>query len=175
MLENDAPIILAAPAVRVRHGKEVRLLLQEPGTEDRSRNPHLVSLLREAAEAKTLIDASGGLSISEIATRAGRCRSYLAKLYRIAHLAPELVQLVMTGRQPTHLTTRMLLNAQLPLAWNEQCASPDPQTLIADSKRASRDLGEKSACHGSGFCLCSAGLTCHAEFVPTFRGFAPSL
>jgi site-specific DNA recombinase len=123
MLENDAPIILAAPAVRVRHGKEVRLLLQEPGTEDRSRNPHLVSLLREAAEAKTLIDASGGLSISEIATRAWRCRSYLAKLYRIAHLAPELVQLVMTGRQPTHLTTRMLLNAQLPLAWNEQSAA----------------------------------------------------
>jgi site-specific DNA recombinase len=121
--DTDAPIILTASAVRVRHGKEVRLLLQEPGEENQSRNPHLLALLREAAEAKVLIDPSAELSISEIASREGRCRSYLAKLYRIAHLAPELVQLIMTGRQPAHLTTRMLLNTQLPLAWSEQAAA----------------------------------------------------
>jgi hypothetical protein len=101
----------------------VRLLLQDAGTEDQPRNPHLVALLREAAEAKSLIDSAADLSISEIASRGGRCRSYLAKLYRVAHLAPEIVQLISTGAQPAHLTTRMLLNAQLPLAWSEQAAA----------------------------------------------------
>jgi hypothetical protein len=121
--DSDAPILLTASAVRVRHGKEVRLLLQEPGSEDPARNPHLLALLREAAEAKVLIDGSAELSISEVASREGRCRSYLAKLYRVAHLAPELVQLIMSGRQPAHLTTRMLLSTQLPIAWSKQSSA----------------------------------------------------
>jgi hypothetical protein len=117
---GDAPIILTAPAVRVRHGKEVRMVLTEGAGHDSVRNPSLVSLLTEAAEARQLVDSSGGLSITQIADGAGRCRSYLAKLYRVAHLAPDIAELVMSGRQPQHLTTRMLLNARLSLSWADQ-------------------------------------------------------
>jgi DNA invertase Pin-like site-specific DNA recombinase len=120
--DDDAPpITLAASAVRVRHGKEVRMLLEEahpPG--DGVSNPHLVALLAEAAEAKLLIDSSAELSITQIAERAGRCRSYLAKLYRVAHLAPDIAEAIISGRQPRHVSTRMLLNARLPLMWSEQ-------------------------------------------------------
>lgn len=70
--DMDAPIILTAPAV---HGKEIRLLLHEPGSETAARNPHLVALLKEAAEARALIHPSANLSISKIAAGAGRCRS----------------------------------------------------------------------------------------------------
>jgi DNA invertase Pin-like site-specific DNA recombinase len=116
-----APITIAGSALRVRHGKEVRLILNEPGaSEDRARNPHLVALLTEAAGAKQLVDRSSGLSISQIAEQAGRCRSYLAKLYKLAHLAPDIVELIMSGRQPARLTTRMLLAGKLPAAWSEQ-------------------------------------------------------
>ncbi len=123
-LESDVdapPITLAAPAVRVRHGKEVRMLLEDPSAAgDGVRNPHLVALLSEAAEAKLLVDGSADLSITQIADRAGRCRSYLAKLYRVAHLAPDIAEAIMRGRQPAHVSTRMLLNAKLPLAWSDQ-------------------------------------------------------
>ena len=118
--EGAAPIILPAPSVRVRHGKEVRMVLKEAAADDPVRNPHLVALLTEAAEARQLVGRSGELSITQIAERAGRCRSYLAKLYRVAHLAPDIAELIMSGRQPGHLTTRMLLNTKLPLSWSEQ-------------------------------------------------------
>jgi hypothetical protein len=123
-LDCDAdalPITLAAPAVRVRHGKEVRMLLEDPSAAgDGVRNPHLVALLSEAAEAKLLVDGSADLSITQIADGAGRCRSYLTKLYRVAHLAPDITEAIMRGHQPAHVSTRMLLNAKLPLSWSDQ-------------------------------------------------------
>ena len=96
------------------------MVLKEAAADDPVRNPHLVALLTEAAEARQLVGRSGELSITQIAERAGRCRSYLAKLYRVAHLAPDIAELIMSGRQPGHLTTRMLLNTKLPLSWSEQ-------------------------------------------------------
>jgi DNA invertase Pin-like site-specific DNA recombinase len=118
--EGGAPITLAAPAVRLRHGKEVRMVLTEGAGDDSVRNPHLVALLTEAAEAKQLVNSSSGLSITQIAKQAGRCRCYLAKLYRVAHLAPDIAELIMSGRQPAHLTTPMLLTNKLPLSWTGQ-------------------------------------------------------
>jgi hypothetical protein len=88
--------------------------------DDSVRNPHLVALLTEAAEAKQLVNSSSGLSITQIAKQAGRCRCYLAKLYRVAHLAPDIAELIMSGRQPAHLTTPMLLTNKLPLSWTGQ-------------------------------------------------------
>jgi hypothetical protein len=119
--EEAPPITLAAPAVRVRHGKEVRMVLEHPSAASEGvQNPHLVALLTEAAEAKQLVDRSAELSITQIAERSRRCRSYLAKLYRVAHLAPEFAEAIMSGCQPAHISTRMLLNAELPLSWSEQ-------------------------------------------------------
>jgi len=116
---REQPIVLFASAVRVRHGKEVKLLLR---SEDNSapRHPNLFALLKEAAEAKQLIEAAPGETLSAIASREGRCRTYLGKLYRIAHLSPEIVKMIMAGEQPAHLTTRLLLGAQLPANWTDQ-------------------------------------------------------
>ena len=113
------PVALSASAVRVRHGKEVRLLLTNSSAET-PRHPNLVALLKEAAEAKQLIEKGAGENLSTIASREGRCRTYLGKLYRIAHLSPEIVQLIMAGEQPVHLTTRLLLSTPLPASWTEQ-------------------------------------------------------
>jgi hypothetical protein len=119
--EDAAPIMLSAPAVKVRHGKEVRMVLDDGSAgSDGTRNPHLVALLAEASEAKQLIDRSAELSITQIAERAGRCRAYLTKLYRVAHLAPDIAELIMRGQQPGNLSTRMLLNTRFPLAWQDQ-------------------------------------------------------
>lgn len=119
--EDAAPIILAGTAIQLRHGNEVRMIIEHSDSAAEGiRNPHLVALLSEAIEAKQLVDESADLSITQIARRAGRCRCYLAKLYRVAHLAPDIAELIMNGRQPAHITPRMLLNAKFPLAWDEQ-------------------------------------------------------
>lgn len=114
-----SPITLWANAARVRHGKEVKLLLQAD-PEHSPIHPNLGALLKEAAEAKQLVEAVPGGTLSSIATRQGRCRTYLGKLYRIAHLSPEIVEMIMSGKQPAHLTTRLLLSTQLPADWSEQ-------------------------------------------------------
>jgi len=116
---GDEAVMLFASAVRVRHGKEVKLLLRSDDS-SAPRHPNLVALLKEAAEAKQLIEGAPGETLSAIAAREGRCRTHLGKLYRIAHLSPEIVRMIMTGEQPAHLTTRLLLGAQLPASWAEQ-------------------------------------------------------
>jgi len=116
---RDQPVVLFADAIRVRHGKEVKLLIRGDDSST-PRHPNLVALLKEAAEAKQLVETAPGETLSAIAAREGRCRTYLGKLYRIAHLSPEVVQMIMAGEQPLHLTTRLLLSAQLPASWPEQ-------------------------------------------------------
>lgn len=119
--ENLPPITLVAPAVRARRGKEVRMVLADPNASaGRVPDANLIALLTEAAEAKRLVNSSADLSITQIAVRSKRCRCYLAKLYRVAHLAPDITEGIMSGRQPQHISTRMLLNAKLPLSWTDQ-------------------------------------------------------
>ena len=44
------------------------------------------------------------------------------QLSRLAFLAPDLQRQILDGVQPTSLTLRMLLKADLPLAWADQRA-----------------------------------------------------
>ncbi|WP_162789138.1 MULTISPECIES: recombinase family protein [Sphingomonas] len=117
--ECAGELILWARVSRVRRGKEIKLVLGE-GAKHTEPQSQLLSVLREAAEAKRLIDSSAGVSLSAIAAKAGRCRANLAALYRIAHLSPEIVVTILDAACPTHLTKRALLAADLPANWTEQ-------------------------------------------------------
>ena len=42
-------------------------------------------------------------------------------MLRLAHLAPDIVEAILTGREPDGLTVNALMKSvQLPLAWGEQ-------------------------------------------------------
>ena len=48
-------------------------------------------------------------------------RTYLIRLLRLAHLAPDIVEAILGGREPDGLTVNELMKAvQLPLGWDEQ-------------------------------------------------------
>ena len=80
----------------------------------------LIDLLREAHQVKDTLFAGGG-SLAGIAARLGRCRKHLAKLARLAFLAPDIVTAIVDGRQPPSLTRASLLNTEdLPHCWKEQ-------------------------------------------------------
>lgn len=119
----DDPIILALPATKVRRGHQLRLVI--PGQEDRNATParrdeKLVSLMAEAYSARQLILSQLDKPIAAIAADLGKCRTRLARIASLACLAPDIVTAIVQGQQPTTLTSRSLLDAELPLAWPDQ-------------------------------------------------------
>ena len=118
---DDDLLTLVAHASRVRQQKDVRLIVTGDGeTQSGQRNEPLVALLVEARQAYDAMLAAPGSTVTDIAKRLGRCRKRLAKLLRIAMLAPDIVTSCLDGTQPITLTTATLFSIELPLCWAEQ-------------------------------------------------------
>ena len=118
---SSEALILSLPVVKVRRGHQLRLVI--PGPEAipvRQRDEKLVSLLAEAHEARKLLFAHPGRSLSAIGSAHGRCRTRLGKLIALSCMAPDIIQAVLEGRQPASLTARMLLRTEPPIAWDDQ-------------------------------------------------------
>ncbi len=48
-------------------------------------------------------------------------RTYLIRVLRLAHLAPDIAEAILAGREPDGLTVNALMKrVRLPLAWGEQ-------------------------------------------------------
>lgn len=114
---------LNIPAVRVRKGHQLRLVIPGPETnepEPPRRDDKLIALLGEAIKARELVLAQPDRSLLAIATSDGRCRTRLTKQVAISCLAPDIVRMIVEGRQPRQLTARRLTSVVLPLCWDEQ-------------------------------------------------------
>ena len=60
-------------------------------------------------------------SVSEIAVAENLTGSYVTRVLRLAFLAPNIVEAIITGTQPVELTLdRILRGGTLPLTWPEQ-------------------------------------------------------
>ncbi|NTZ43992.1 recombinase family protein [Altererythrobacter sp. SALINAS58] len=119
----DEQLDLKIPAVRVRKGHQLRLVV--PGPEHKVVEPprhdaRLVALVADALATRDIVLASPGKALSTIAATEGRCRTRLSKLVSLSCLAPEIVQMICEGRQPAGLTAKRLSTIQLPLSWAEQ-------------------------------------------------------
>ena len=116
-------LIITTPAVRVRRGHQLRLII--PGSGDAIRKPvrrddRLVTLVAEAHQARQLVSANPDKSIATIAREQGRCRTRLGKLVGLSCLAPDIVTAIVEGRQPKHLTAARLASIRVPFAWPDQ-------------------------------------------------------
>jgi hypothetical protein len=101
----------------------LRLVIPGPAGQNTSPARHdekLVALLAEAHAARQLILSHTDTSIASIAARVGKCRTRLARLASLACLAPDIVTTIVQGRQPASLTSRNMLEAELPNAWADQ-------------------------------------------------------
>jgi hypothetical protein len=58
--------------------------------------------------------------LHELANRDGINRRYIRRLVNLAFLSPQLVELIMQGRQPVKLTVTRLTELDLPMDWAEQ-------------------------------------------------------
>lgn len=66
-----------------------------------------------------MLESGEFATVGELAEREGIAPSYLARLLRLALLAPEIVEAVLEGRQGVEVTLAKLPET-LPAAWAEQ-------------------------------------------------------
>ena len=119
----DDALAITVPAVRVRRGHQLRLVLPAPDSAPSRasmRDEKLFGLIAEAHQARQLVIANPEHSLARIARDNGRCRTRLGKLVAIGCLAPDIVTAIVQGKQPAGLTAARLLSCPLPLAWTEQ-------------------------------------------------------
>jgi site-specific DNA recombinase len=120
--EVELPV-MAIPAVRVRRGHQLRLVV--PGPESRRPKPvrrdeKLIAIVAEAHHARQMVLSHPERPLAQIAREHGRCRTRLAKLVALSCLAPDIVTRIVEGKQPEHLTLARLTAKPLPLSWDEQ-------------------------------------------------------
>jgi hypothetical protein len=82
-------------------------------------DPALVKALARAFRYQRMLDQGRYASITEMAAAECLERGYLGSLLRLTLLAPDIVELVLDGRQPEGLCSQQLLEP-FPLDWSEQ-------------------------------------------------------
>jgi site-specific DNA recombinase len=114
MIEFCLPIIL-----KRREGAAIILLASrsEPAPRVDKTLVRAITLARSwAAE----IAADRFASVKELARHHGLCSSHTMRLLPLAYLAPDLVAMIIEGRQPVTLTLKALTSRPLPMHWSDQ-------------------------------------------------------
>lgn len=109
------------PMLMKRRGSEMRLVI-EGGM---ATNPTIdETLIKSIARARTWSEEllSGKVaSMAEIASRNNVSDSYVKKIMPLAFLAPDIVEAIIAGKQPAHLTNQTLIRGlDLPVDWQGQ-------------------------------------------------------
>jgi DNA invertase Pin-like site-specific DNA recombinase len=119
---SSTNLVIECAATKVRRGQELRLVILPASDRDSPvmRDERLVNLLADARCTLALVKANPHKSIPVLAAEHKRCRIRMGKLLRVACLAPDIVVAIVEGRQPMGLTARKLLEAELPLSWDDQ-------------------------------------------------------
>lgn len=116
------PLMIDVPAQPLRRGKQIRLVVGEVASERRSPDPRLVRLIADAHRWFEDLRTGGAATIAEIAARDGQQVSHVSLTLPLAFLLPDIVEMILDGRQPPTLTAERLTARRQPvrLGWAEQ-------------------------------------------------------
>ena len=103
----------------IKRGGRKEMVLPEGAAQARKPDNTLVKALARAFRWKRMLESGEFASISELAEKEGIAFTYMARLMRLSLLSPELVDAVMDGRQPAHITLAHLMDP-FPTDWKEQ-------------------------------------------------------
>ncbi len=120
--EHSPTVIFSTAARFKRTGMETRLLVQGPsGPACREPDRSLLRLLAQARQFRELVMGGQGRMMRDLAAEAGVNASYFTRVFRLGFMAPEIIQVILHGRQPAELTANKLkLAGSLAPAWSEQ-------------------------------------------------------
>jgi len=121
MADGGDLVKLAVEVTLKRCGHEMRLIL--PATSDLERpirmDPALIKAVARGYQWYTQLTTGEAPSLKALAAKTGVHKRYMSQIIRCALLAPDIVELILEGRQPPELTLDKLLK-NVPMDWNEQ-------------------------------------------------------
>jgi hypothetical protein len=120
-LSDAVAITRSFPMQLKRRGVELRLIV---GDHHRSAATVDLPLLKAVARAHRWFDelsTGKASSLAEIARRERLAVRYVGRVIRLAFLAPDIVETIVEGRQPTGLTAEAVTrHIEMPLEWRSQ-------------------------------------------------------
>ena len=123
IVDAEAPIEIVVPIRLQRSGKQVRLILGEVSSRTRSPDATLVQLVRDGHRWFEDLRMGRAATIAAIAERDRQQVSHVSRNLSLAFLAPDITEMILTGRQPITLTPERLKAARpLPVDWTQQRA-----------------------------------------------------
>lgn len=111
-LEFTYNVTLARKKGRV---KIINPLPSECGEKDE----RLILAVSQAYRWQSILDKQG-ITLAELAQREKMDRSYMGRILKLCHLAPEIVNAIMAGKQPTLLCLQTFIRNPIPLLWEDQ-------------------------------------------------------
>ncbi len=120
--EGDTVVIRIPMDLKRRSGrKEIIVPEGLPGTEQRKPTTQepLITALARAFHWQELIDSGKYGSITELAKALNVDRSYVGRILRLSLLAPDIVEAITSGNEPSGLSLERLVKG-MPVMWEEQ-------------------------------------------------------
>ena len=106
----------------LRCGKQIKLVVGEVETDRPVINQQLMALVSDSRRWFTDLRTGRCTTIAQIASREGLQVSEVSRSISLAFLAPDIVEMIASGRQPIALTPERLRACRpLPLGWSAQC------------------------------------------------------
>ena len=112
-------VTIHIPFRLVKRGGRKEMKLPEGAAQARKPDNTLIKALARAFRWKRLLETGEFATIAELAEHEGIAAPYLTRTMRLAQLAPDVVEAILDGRQPRHLTLEAL-RQPLPEAWDAQ-------------------------------------------------------
>ncbi len=118
--DGDAVVIRIPMELKSRRGRK-EIIVPE-GLGGRSKSPTQEPLLTALARAfhwQGLFDSGRYQSLTELSEALDVDRSYVGRIMRLALLAPDIVEAIVRGEEPSGLTLEKLLK-EIPIVWAKQ-------------------------------------------------------
>ena len=120
---DDDGIVVNVPLTLKKRGGRKEVILPQAFASDSPMRPShqeaLVIAIARAHRWQKLLDEGKFESISDLAREIGLDVSFAARLLRLTLLAPDIVESILMGEEPSGLSLTMLTK-QLSVLWNEQ-------------------------------------------------------
>jgi len=115
----------------VKRGGRKEMQMPDGAPSQRKIDNTLVKAVARAFRWKRILESGEFTTIAELAEREGIAAPYLTRTMRLSHLTPDLVEAILDGCQPRHLTLEVL-RQPLPEDWAEQKRALGAPTTAPD-------------------------------------------
>lgn len=115
-------VTLHVPFRVVKRGGRKEMQMPEGATQSQRTDSTLVKALARAFRWKRMLDSGEYATIAELAECEGIAPSYMTRVLRLTLLAPDIVEVILDGKQGPEVTLSQCLEPLSP-SWSEQTSA----------------------------------------------------